>query len=126
MADRRSAREYLGSIKAQIDEESALADVLRSGDQERVPEAALKLGNLKFHRRSYKAARALFEQAISSGHPDYAPAAMNSLGNLLPAQGRGRRRSAGRAPVRGRVRSARPVRVHVALPGPGVPSAGGP
>ena len=34
MADRRSAREYLGSIKAQIDEESALADVLRSGDQD--------------------------------------------------------------------------------------------
>jgi len=83
MAGRRSPREYVGSIKDQIDQKMALEKAARSGD----PEAAVKLGELLARFRQPKKARAAFEQAIASGHPDYAPAAANGLGNLLRQAG---------------------------------------
>lgn len=83
MADRRSPRGYLADIKAQIDQTTALEKAAKAGD----PEAALKLGEIQAHFRRHKKARAAFDQAIGSGHPDYAAAASNSLGNLLRQDG---------------------------------------
>ena len=83
MGQRRSAREYFGTIKADIDQKMAWEKAAKAGD----PEATLKLGELQTHYRQPKQARAAFEQVISSGHPDYAPVAANSLGNFLRQAG---------------------------------------
>ena len=90
MGQRRSAREYFGTIKADIDQKMDLEKAAKAGD----PEAALKLGELQARYRQHKQARAAFEQVISSRHPDYARTRRQQLGQLpAPGQRPGRRPS---------------------------------
>jgi tetratricopeptide (TPR) repeat protein len=83
---RRNAREYLAAAKAVYEQKTTLEQAARAGD----PEAAVNLGlfwarGTRQHMR--RRARAAYEQAMGSGHPEWAPAAAFHLGNLLRQDG---------------------------------------
>ena len=61
--------------------EKSLVDVVHAA------EAAFNLGLLLREQDDTEGARAAYEQAVGSNHPDYAPRAVFNLGNLLQDQG---------------------------------------
>ena len=80
---RGSPREYIGAVKAEVEQKTTLEQAVRSGD----PEAAVNLGLFWARRNARRRARAAFEFAVGSGPPARAAPAVYWLGRIREERG---------------------------------------
>ncbi len=78
---------YNAAISDVFDIARTAWEPLASGQTDQAPMAAFNLGYLLEGQGDVAGARAAYQQAIDSSHPEFAPMATVNLGNLLAGQG---------------------------------------